>query len=690
MELNQEQWEAVHSIEGPVLVFAGAGSGKTRVIVHRIQNMIEKGIPPQSIVAVTFTNKSAKEMKKRLSQILPKKNLRGMVVSTFHSLGNKILQSEIEIIGYRRPYTIFDQEDKIQILKNIYKELKLNDDGIDDDYILYLISLIKNSNLKIETWLYQNGFLVRNLDEDTFLKIYKKYHEYLLSLNAIDFDDLILLPLRMFSQYPVVLEKYQKRYKYFLVDEFQDTNPLQYAFLRLLVGDRKNVCVVGDDDQSIYGWRGADVSIIQNFKKDYPHAKIIILNKNYRSTQIIIDAAYSLIKNNLNRVDKKIISMNKMGGKIKIIECYDEKEEAEKVAEIILKKITREKRNAGDFAILFRTNYQARPFEVELRKRGIPYQVVGGYRFFDRKEVKDLLAYLRAIANPHDEISLLRIINFPKRGIGESTIKKIHEFIIEYETTNQEKLSFYQALQFMVQNEELFQNLQKQILAIKEFLELLETYRKEFAISRSLSQTLRKLIQELKLEEEYQKEEKEEVAKAKIYNLSEIVNMLAYFEEEWDEVQPPSLFDFLSRVSLLSSDSEVEDIQKGRVQLLTLHLSKGLEFPVVFLCGMNEKIFPSERALLETNDENRSLEEERRLCYVGITRAKEELFLSYSLYRKRFGEEIPFEPSRFLNEIPEEFVEYEYITNKKSASLDKSEIDDVKILLNELNNLLIS
>ena len=683
MNLNPEQLMAVEHISGPMIIFAGAGSGKTRVIVHRIKNMIDHHIPGHSIIAVTFTNKSANEMKERLKKLVSPNKLRGMIISTFHALGNKILQKEISVLGYRLPYTILDETDRLQILRNIYKELKLNPDEIQDDNILFLISLIKNSNKKIELWVEENEYYFSDFNKEIFIDIYKLYNKNLYALNSLDFDDLIILPIKIFKQYPEILEKYHKKYKYFLVDEFQDTNPLQYELLKILSDHTKNLCVVGDDDQSIYGWRGADVSIIQNFKNDYPNAKVVILNKNYRSTQIIIDAAYSLIKNNSRRIDKKVISMNHQEAeKIKIIECYDEKEEAEIVAELIQKKIIREKKKPGDFAILYRTNYQSRAFESELRKRNIPHYVVGGYRFFDRKEVKDILAYLRVIANPFDEVSLLRIINFPKRGIGEGTIEKIFQFMMEYQHANNEKITLIDAIYKIIHEPHTIKGIQaNQFEALLNFIEFLEKYKKEFSINRSLSNALYKMVHELNLEKEFLKEgDKEEVARARFLNVSEIINMLSYFEEEWNELKPPTLFDFLARISLLSSGQDNYEYDRGKVQLLTIHLSKGLEFDTVFLCGMNEKIFPSERTLIESQD----IEEERRLCYVAITRAKRELFMTYTLFRRRFGEEIQQEPSRFLNELPKDLLEwqlnYQQQENNKENKI-KEFINNIKDIL---------
>ena len=652
--LNEAQKEAVAQIHGPVLVFAGAGSGKTTVITQRIARMIKSGIAPSSIVAVTFTNKSAREMKERTVKAAGK--TKGMIVSTFHSLGNRLLAKHIETLeGYRHPFSILSPEDAENIYVDIYKELKMDPSDIKQDSISFLISLCKNSGLSPEDFARDR---VTKFDVKTFTKIYDRYSHSLRSMNSLDFDDLILLPAVIFKKNPRILADFRKRHRYFLVDEFQDTNPAQYDLLRLLVGPDSNICVVGDDDQSIYGWRGADVAIIRGFQKDYPGAKIIRLELNYRSQALVLKAANAVIRNNAVRVDKTLIPVHKEGEKLGAFSAENEEEEAIHVVERIRRRIARAAAHAGDFAILFRTNFQSRVFEQELRKRSIPYHVVGGYRFFDRREVKDMIAYIRFICNEKDEISLMRIINRPKRGIGEAAIRRINEYLLSRE---EGRISFTTALKEIESSPHVVPGLKADtVSSIVEFLEMIEGYREKFASARKLSPVLASLVKELDFEREFLREgDNAETARARMMNVSEVVNMLAFLESSWDEPKPPSLFDFLARVSLMANDED-EEPPSGKVQLLTLHLSKGLEFPVVFLTGMEDGLFPSERALAEAGASDHALAEERRLFYVGITRAKDKLYLSLCRTRKKFGNTIERQPSRFLDEVPEDLVEWEY------------------------------
>ncbi len=682
MSLNPQQAEAVMHIHGPLLVFAGAGSGKTRVITHRIRNMIHKGIAPSSIVAVSFTSKSAREMRERLVQMMGRKGSRGLVVSTFHALGNRILQGDIRLLGYRDPFTILDGDDQLGIFRDLYRSLKLDPDDARKDGIGFLVSLCKNSGMPPEEWVQQRAL---PFQDEMFLELYNGYHRTLRSLNAVDFDDLILLPQKLFREHPAVLERYHRRFRYFLIDEFQDTNPAQYTLLLQLAGHTRNLCVVGDDDQSIYGWRGADVGIIRNFEKDFPEAKIIRLELNYRSTQQILMAANAVVKNNKRRVSKELKPTIAGGAPLRLMLADNEEMEAESVASVIKEKMLREKRTPGDFAILYRTNFQSRAFEQELRKQNIPHHVVGGYRFFDRKEVKDIISYLRVLANPSDEVSLLRVINTPKRGIGEGTIKKIGEYIESQSAKEGHRVPFYDVLERMESGPGLIDGIPpKQTAALHEFKELIERYRREFSRARKMAPVLAALIRDLKFEAEFLREgDNEAAAKARMLNLSEIVNMLSYFEDQWDESRPPGLFDFLARISLQASDQD-DDNPRGRVQLLTLHLSKGLEYNVVFLSGMNEGIFPAGRSLSEAGDQDEALEEERRLCYVGITRARQELILTHSRVRRRFGEEEVLEPSRFLSEIPPDLmIVDEGPSEEELASREKMFLHDLKAMAAE-------
>lgn len=679
VSLNPAQAEAVNHIDGPVLIFAGAGSGKTRVITHRIKKMIESGVSSSCIVAVTFTNKSAREMKERLSKMLPSKYTRKTIISTFHSLGNRILQKEIELLGYRRPFSILDSDESLQIFSNIYRTLKLDPDDIKKDGTPFLVSLCKNSGRHVEDWSAGRGL---PMDAKLFCDIYERYQKQIRALNAVDFDDLILLPSQIFKLFPEVLERYNRRYRYFMIDEFQDTNRSQYEFLLQLTGNSRNLCVVGDDDQSIYGWRGADVSIIRNFESDFPDAKIVRLEENYRSTRVILEAANAVIQNNSERVSKQLIPTGEEGTRIKLSTAADEELEGAMVAEMIQDAILRERKLPGDFAILYRTNFQSRVFEQELRKREIPHYVVGGYRFFDRREVKDLIAYLRVIANPSDEISVLRIINRPKRNLGETTIQKIGEYI-QQNSDVENHIHFYDVLQMIQSNPGFISEIPaKQAAGISEFVDLIEDYRKQFSKARRLSVIVAQLVKELDFEKEFMREGNDENAvRAKTLNLSELVNMVSFMEDNWEESEPPTLFDFLSRISLQASDQD-DAGPRGRVQLLTLHLSKGLEFPHVFLTGMADGIFPAERSLSESVSQSAALEEERRLCYVGITRAMKQLTLTYSEVRRRFGEEIHLEPSRFLEEIPDSLIE---VIDYECKSPPDSHAD----LLTALENALI-
>ena len=659
--LNPEQAAAVKNIYGPLLIFAGAGSGKTRVITHRILHMIRKGISAKSIVAVTFTNKSAKEMKERLSGMTHKKNLRGIVVSTFHSLGNRILKREIQHLpGYRVPFSILSQDDCLNILSEVYRNMKLDTAKVKEDGIVFYISLCKNSGLDPYDFAEQNW---TQYPADVFKEIYEQYQRRLVQTNSLDFDDLIILPYKILKENPEVRGKYRRRYQYFLVDEFQDTNPAQYRFIKALINDENNICVVGDDDQSIYGWRGADINIILGFQKDFPGAGSVRLELNYRSHGNILKAANAVISNNSKRVSKVLKPTMEDGEKLSLLVTDSEVDEAIEVAERINRLIIRENRKPSDFAILYRTNFQSRVFEQELRKREIPLHVVGGYRFFDRREVKDIIAYLRVIANPKDEISLKRIINRPRRGVGETTIRKMNEYIMEHE--DEERPDMFTVLERMMSTPGLIKGVKSDsISALNDFLELMEKYRKDFLTTKKPSRVMNNLLKDLNWEAEFMREgDEEKTIKARMLNLSEVVNMMAYFEENSrEDGDDPTLFNFLARVSMLAAGND-EDSPSGRVSLLTLHLAKGLEYGVVFLTGMEEGLFPSTRSLEESVDPEASMAEERRLFYVGITRAKDKLFLSHASNRKKFGQTFTVEPSRLLEELPKDLVDIEESVN---------------------------
>ncbi len=647
--LNPEQRRAADCLAGPLLVFAGAGSGKTTVITHRIKNLVDLGAGPAGIVAVTFTNKSAKEMRERLSHMGIKR--RGMIVSTFHSLGNRILRRDIHHLkGYRIPFSILTPDEGLGFLADIYREMKLDPSDVKDDGMQFMISLCKNAGQTPDEFAAGRS----NLSADFFEEIFRRYHEMLLSHNSVDFDDLILLPSRILKEQKEVRDHWQRVCRHVLVDEFQDTNPLQYSLLRLLADQADSICAVGDDDQSIYGWRGADVRIIINFQKDYPGTEMVRLETNYRSTSTILEAANAVIARNSHRVQKVLRSIAGPGPLLRFELATDEEDEASLTAEAIRESMIKKKRKPGDFAILYRTNYQSRAFEQALRRRNIPLHVAGGYSFFERREVRDMISYLRFIANPNDELAMMRIINRPRRGIGEGTLKKLGEFAMKSE----KPMRVVDVLQRLVAEPGLVPGVRPDtIAAIVEFLELVEEFRGEFGKARKLTPVLRTLVQRLPFEAEFRREgDNDDVVRARLMNLSELVNMLSFMEENRDEDGRMTIFDFLAEIAMMSKDDDEEDT-KDRVQLLTMHMAKGLEYPVVFLTGMEEGIFPSDRTLTESLEPEWALEEERRLFYVGITRAKTELFLTSALSRRRFGNTVQCQPSRFIDEIPEHLLE---------------------------------
>ncbi|WCL51336.1 ATP-dependent helicase [Leptospira sp. GIMC2001] len=645
MLLNPEQAAAVRHVDGPLLVFAGAGSGKTRVITNRIVHLIEKAeIPPSQIIALSFTNKSAREMESRLRKMMNRKALRGIILSTFHSLGLKILKEHIETLGYNHNFLLLNANDQEALVTQLLKNRKLDPKEIPPKEIMRRVSLAKNTK-----GAYLDRLSASNEEVDlTAVTIYEDYNKALKDMNSLDFDDLILLPSRIFKENPEIAATFHKKHKYFMVDEFQDTNELQYEFLTYLRGSNRNLCVVGDDDQSIYAFRGSNVQLILNFEREFPEAKVVRLLENYRSTSMIIRAANSLIKNNVDRRHKDLFSKIISHEKVEYFETQDEREEAIFVVGMI-EDAYRKAEKLSQMAILFRTNFQSRPFEEELRMRNIPYKVVGGYNFFDRREVRDMISYLRIIANPKDESSLMRTINTPKRGIGQTTIAKLHRESID------NGLSLSDILYKISESPDYLTDIKsKHRTEIYSYLELIEKYRKKFAQSPKLAPILRELITESGMEKEILLEETDEkVAKARMYNLSELVNMLSFFEDDEDREGKASLFDFLARLALLMEDDQAdEDQEDKRVQLLTIHQSKGLEFDTVYVVGIEEGILPNSRVV----DEGNNVDEERRLFYVAMTRAKTNLLLTGAKTRRKYGETIDTNPSRFLEEIDPEAI----------------------------------
>lgn len=648
--LNKEQIEAVKTIDGPVLVMAGAGSGKTKVLTTRIAYLIEEGIPSYNILAITFTNKAAAEMRDRVS------NLIGDVssfIGTFHSLGVRIIRENHDVLGLPNNFTIIDSDDTNTIIKKLLKEMNLDSKQYSPSYVRNRISFIKNQMLT-------DGELDRLFNtpmDKVVVEVYHRYNNKLKTSASVDFDDLLLLPVNLFKERKDILEYYQDKYRYILIDEYQDTNPVQYKLSVMLSNKYKNIFVVGDMNQSIYAFRQADFRNISNFEKDFKGAKVIKLEHNYRSTNNILSAANEVIKHNTERKDLKLFSDNGDGVKIKYMRAYDEKHEIALVIDEI-KHLLSEGYKNEDIAILYRTNAQSRAIEDVFLAKGIPYKVFGSYYFYNRKEIKDLISYLRLIYNPHDEISLRRVINTPKRGIGESAIAAIEE------RAKQQNISMFEALET------------RKELEFKEIIEDL--------IKRSESLSLTELIDEvlersgMKKELESSKALEDEI---RLENLMEVKSITASFEERTGSA---NLGDFLEEVSLIadiSNHTEDGDV----VTLMTLHSAKGLEFPVVFLVGMEEGLFPHNMSLMENN-----LEEERRLCYVGITRAKERLYLTNAKRRMLYGKENMNIPSRFISEIDEKLIEKigpkeenKVIDKKQMYTNDNNDITEGSIISHE-------
>lgn len=632
-KLNPQQREAVLHTEGPLLILAGAGSGKTRVITHRIVNLIvNHNIYPYRICALTFTNKAAGEMRERVKQLLP--NSGNMVmIKTFHSLGLYILRKYPEKIGLKNGFTVYDVSLQETLLKEIIKDLGIGKTGFNPSQVN---SLIQKAKDRFQTW---NEFAADSWDHyyKTIAEIYEEYEKRKTDRNSIDFGDLIFKTVQLLQTHPDILEKFNRDWEYIMVDEYQDTNKSQYILTKLLAGTKKNVCVVGDDDQSIYSWRGADIRNILDFEKDYPNAFVVKLEENYRSTGNIIEAASSLIQNNSSRKDKTLFTNQPKGDLIPLTPCQDELEEARIVVEKI-KELYRKEKTYLPFAIFYRTNAQSRFFEEALRTSNIPYKIFGGFRFFDRAEIKDLIAYLCVIVNPDDTGSLIRIINTPPRKIGEVTIEKLRMISI------QEGKSFFDVMDG--NHSEIRAQAKKSLAELKSNLEDL---RKMFLNKSLPSHIARSLIVQVGLEEEYKKNDDIESID-RLENMEEFVRAMQEYEEQTEN---PDLAEYIAQISLLTSEEENAQVT-DYITLMTVHNSKGLEFDTVFLTGMDEGTFPHFRNIeKEEEGEHDGIEEERRLCYVAITRARKKLFISYPLVSRKFGNFEYRTPSRFLKEIPE-------------------------------------
>ena len=636
--LNKEQYEGAVTIDGPVLILAGAGSGKTRVLTYRMAHMIDDlGVMPYKILAITFTNKAAKEMQERVKAIIGDR-ADDMWISTFHSTCVKILRREIDKIGYKKNFTIYDTSDQKVLLKECIKQLQINDKEITEQEIMGKIGRAKDNMQSPDSYYRQHE---SNYREKKIAEVYKLYQKRLKENNALDFDDLIMKTVELFKKDQETLEFYQRKFQYIMVDEYQDTNGVQYEFVRLLAEKHRNICVVGDDDQCIYQWRGADIKNILGFEKDYPDAKVIKLEQNYRSKGNILDAANVVIVNNANRKSKALRTEQEAGGKVKIYRAYSDSDEGAFVSNQIKKISEDEGRKYQEFAILYRTNAQSRIFEESLRRASIPYKIIGGTKFYDRKEIKDMLAYLKVLVNPEDTVALRRIINVPKRGIGDATIQKVIDFANEYE------LSFYDAL---TQVRTIPTLTARNCAGIENFMELIDNL-------MILSETIpvSNLIEGILKDTGYMKElenSKDIEDKSRIENLKELVSDAVDFEKTSED---KTLSAYLEKVSLVQdTDKLEEDYENGTVVLMTVHSAKGLEFPVVFMVGMENGIFPGPSSF----DSESEMEESRRLCYVGITRAKENLYMTSAEVRRVFGRTVCYPQSDFIAEIKPELKEY--------------------------------
>ena len=637
-ELNPVQQKAVLETEGPLLVFAGAGSGKTRVLTYRIAYLIQvKGVQPWNIFAVTFTNKAADEMRERVERLLGR-SAKGTWISTFHSACARILRRHIEHLGFQRNFVIYDEQDQERHLKAVMKELNLDFKMFPPRAIQAGIERLKNEGITPDQYS-PNSY---NIFQKRLALVYERYQGDLRRNNAVDFGDLLTFVTILFRRFPEVLGSYQELCHYVMVDEFQDTNVIQYQLIKQMVQEHHNICVVGDDDQSIYRWRGAEVGNILNFEKDFPETKVVTLEQNYRSTQNILQAANHVVHKNRYRKEKKLWTENPEGDLLFFYVAEDETEEARFVVQKIVEHVStgESARLYRNVAVFYRINAQSRAIEDELVKNRIPYTVVGGMKFYERKEIKDILAYLKLIDNPSDGLSLQRIINVPSRGIGEKTIEKIEVF------SREKRLSLYEGLKQVMAEDWLSAPVKGKL---KEFVQLIEEFRKD-AGSLTLSQLTLALLAKTGYLQKL-KEEGTDEAFSKMENVDELVNVMMELEQAEEKV---SLESFLDKVSLVTDVDLYED-KGNRVSLMTLHCAKGLEFPVVFIVGIEEGLLPHYRRGEEIED----MEEERRLFYVGMTRAKERLFLSRAEKRSTFGVGRANLPSRFLDEFPIELVQFE-------------------------------
>lgn len=653
--LNREQKEAVFHTEGPLLLLAGAGSGKTRCLTHRIAYLIdEMGIKPWNILAITFTNKAAGEMRERVNQLVDY-GADQVWVSTFHSMCVRILRRHIDRIGFANEFTIYDTDDQKTVMKNICKRLDINTKIYKERALLGAISSAKDELIGVSEYALNAG---NDMNQRTYAMVYREYQETLQKNNALDFDDLIVKTVELFKSCPEILDSYQERFQYIMVDEYQDTNTAQFELVRLLAQKNRNLCVVGDDDQSIYKFRGANIRNILDFEKYFPEAKVIKLEQNYRSTQSILDAANAVISNNERRKDKALWTERGSGEPVHFRQFDNAYEEAEYIADDVCRKVRKQGAQYKDFAVLYRTNAQARLLEERMIMEGVPYNVVGGTNFYARAEIKDILAYLKTIDNGRDDVAVRRIINIPKRGIGAVTVEKIEDY------AQMRDVSLYDAMEMADE----IMSLGKTAAKIRPFVQLIRELRKASS-ELTIAELIQKIVEKIQYVQ-YLQDNDDESAEDRIANVDELITKAVAYQEMHDEA---NLTEFLAEVALVADIDKVED-DDNRVLLMTLHSAKGLEFPHVYLAGMEDGLFPGQSAIW-TNDQE-DIEEERRLAYVGITRAMNDLTLTCARSRMIRGETQYNPVSRFVREIPEELLDNK-LAEPKRARQDRDILADI-------------
>ncbi len=632
--LNENQLKAVKHKDGPLLILAGAGSGKTRVITYRIAYLISiYNISPENILAVTFTNKAAEEMKGRIGKVVGKKAEK-IWMSTFHSFGCRILRNHCEKIGYSRNFSIYDEDDRERLVKECMNAAKISEKQIKPYEVVRKIQDTKNQLLTPEEFYnYANDY-----NSKLVARIYEIYEEKLHFNNAFDFDDLIKKPIELFKADKEILNKYQEKFKYILIDEYQDINNSQYVLVSTLAKKYKNICVVGDDDQSIYRFRGADITNILDFEEDYPEAKVIRLEQNYRSTKTILKAAHNVINNNKGRKDKELWTENETGQKITLTYTEDSTKEAEAILKEVDRLLRTTDTNLKDMAVFYRTNAQSRAIEDCFRRNGVPYKLIGGIQFYGRMEIKDILAYLRLIVNPNDFISFKRVINVPPRGIGDASLTKLEEYAIKKE------ISIFDAINYIADISDIKESTKNSFIHFYNLIKDISDNRSNLSITK----IVKKILSETGYID-YWKSDTSVKSDERVENVREMVSAISEFEEKR---QDATLEDFLNQVALIS-DIDKMDKDANAITLMTVHSAKGLEFDNVFIAGMNEDLFPHRNCI----DEPGGIEEERRLCYVGMTRAKKRLFLFTTLFRRQYGSKSISSVSRFVDEIPQQFLE---------------------------------